>query len=135
MTVNASALGLDKPVLIGEFASHGTGRSVDTLYRHAFDGNYNGVLDWSLLGGDGEDDMATADKGMRTLASEPSVVSSAALSNEVNPPPDTCTCSDVPPDNRYTCAQQASFGKCHEQWMRGYCCKSCFACAKSCSGL
>jgi hypothetical protein len=30
-------------------------------------------------------------------------------------------CTDTPPDTRYTCAQQASWGKCGEPWMAGKC--------------
>ena len=29
----------------------------------------------------------------------------------------------------YTCAQQAGWGKCSEDFMKGFCCKSCFKCA------
>ena len=49
------------------------------------------------------------------------------------PPTDTCSCSDVAPDAKYTCAQQASWGKCGEAWMKGFCCRSCFACQAGCS--
>ena len=41
------------------------------------------------------------------------------------------TCSDVPPDHRYSCAQQKSWGKCDVKanpWMAGFCCKTCFNC-------
>lgn len=34
-------------------------------------------------------------------------------------------CTDVAPDNQYTCAEQAGWGKCGESWMYGYCCTSC----------
>eukprot|EP00210_Caulerpa_lentillifera_P003877 g3704.t1 len=30
---------------------------------------------------------------------------------------DTCSCTDVPPDERYSCTEQQSFGKCDEIWM------------------
>eukprot|EP01084_Bolivina_argentea_P043138 79489_1 len=43
-------------------------------------------------------------------------------------------CTDTPPNNEYTCAQQASWGKCNQTWMQGYCCKTCFNCAESCTG-
>ncbi|PRW32690.1 General transcription factor 3C polypeptide 5 [Chlorella sorokiniana] len=44
--------------------------------------------------------------------------------------PCTCTCSDVPPDGQYTCAQQAAWGKCGEAWMlRLFCQQSCRRCA------
>lgn len=31
----------------------------------------------------------------------------------------------APPTVQYTCAQQASFGKCSRSWMQGFCIKSC----------
>jgi hypothetical protein len=42
--------------------------------------------------------------------------------------PVNCPEDDVPPDNRYTCAQQASWGKCNEPWMAGKCNHSCRRC-------
>lgn len=44
-------------------------------------------------------------------------------------------CTDTPPDPQYTCAQQASWGKCNETWMAGHCCVSCFNCSTTCRGL
>merc|ERR1739844_195422 len=44
------------------------------------------------------------------------------------------SCSDVAPDSRYSCEQQAGWGKCKESWMQGHCCKTCFNC-KNCNGL
>ena len=40
-------------------------------------------------------------------------------------------CSDTPPDDRYTCAQQAVWGKCQRDWMikdGGYCNRTCGRC-------
>lgn len=39
-------------------------------------------------------------------------------------------CTDVPPDDRYTCAQQVSYGKCDADFMflDSYCLKSCNRC-------
>jgi len=37
-------------------------------------------------------------------------------------------CTDIPPNNTYTCVQQAGWGKCKESWMRGFCLKSCNRC-------
>ena len=42
-------------------------------------------------------------------------------------------CVDVPPDSRFTCAQQRHWGKCGEPWMRGFCCKSCHGCRDECT--
>jgi mannan endo-1,4-beta-mannosidase len=41
-----------------------------------------------------------------------------------NPP----KCKDIPPDNKYTCKQQARWGKCNEPWMNGFCRKTCKKC-------
>jgi len=52
-----------------------------------------------------------------------------------NAPAAAATCSDVPPDNRYSCAQQASWGKCDVRahpWMAGHCCQTCFQCNPQC---
>ena len=39
-----------------------------------------------------------------------------------------CGCSDVPPDDDYTCAEQKDMGRCGRGFMKGHCCKTCFAC-------
>jgi len=48
------------------------------------------------------------------------------------PTPSGGSCTDVPPDNNYSCQQQASYGKCGESWMQGYCCQTCFGCSVGC---
>lgn len=129
MVVASSRLDLDKPVIIGEFSAKGCARAgctVESLYNHALDAKYSGCLDWSMIGGDGEDDASVAERGMSALRDQGVV--NISLASEVQPPADTCSCSDMPPDVSYTCAQQASFGKCDEPWMKGFCCRSCFSC-------
>eukprot|EP00727_Mastigamoeba_balamuthi_P001325 m51a1_g1119 putative non-processive endoglucanase (491) ;mRNA; f:176824-178552 len=42
-------------------------------------------------------------------------------------------CTDVAPQGQYTCAQQASWGKCTESWMAGFCDKSCGRCTATAS--
>lgn len=37
-------------------------------------------------------------------------------------------CTDVAPSAEYTCAQQAGWGKCGEDWMQGFCDASCERC-------
>ena len=37
-------------------------------------------------------------------------------------------CTDLQPPGRYSCSQQASWGKCGESWMVGKCNKSCGRC-------
>ena len=125
---NAGAYGLDRPLVIGEFASNKSEstHSITTEYQYAFDNGYNGVWDWSLLGGDGNDDMTIADQGMNQLKGNSKVV--VDILQGATPPEDTCTCSDVAPDSKYTCVQQAGYGKCGVDFMIGYCCMTCNYC-------
>ena len=37
-------------------------------------------------------------------------------------------CTDVPPDDTYTCGEQVGWGKCGEPWMESYCERSCGVC-------
>lgn len=134
-----------KPILIGEFASvycgssmnisafaesvpssHVNGCSVEQHYSWGVAQGYAGIWDWALIGGDGVDNMALCNASMGTVAAEMAV---RAVVLEGEAPPDTCSCSDVPPDDEYSCEEQASWGKCDEDFMAGFCCKSCFACA------
>ncbi len=41
----------------------------------------------------------------------------------------TSMCTDTPPDNNFSCAEQAGWGKCNESWMQGFCNQSCGRCA------
>lgn len=59
-----------------------------------------------------------------------------ALSGIVWGAPVWAQCRDVPPDGSATCAQQKSWGKCGESWMRatvatqwGYCAVTCGRCS------
>ena len=38
------------------------------------------------------------------------------------------SCSNIPPDNQYSCPQQAGWGKCKELWMVNNCFQSCGRC-------
>lgn len=106
------------------------GCTIEGLYKHAAQSGYGGVWDWALIGGDKNDDESIADAGMGAVRSDPRVV--VNIKGQVQPFPDTCSCSDVAPDNTYTCAQQASWGKCGSPFMKGKCCKSCHEC-KGCT--
>ena len=44
------------------------------------------------------------------------------------PPVQSPFCTDVSPNNQYTCAQQSQWGKCDQDWMKGYCEFSCGRC-------
>ena len=64
--------------------------------------------------------------------------SARALSRVVWGAPAWAQCRDVAPDASATCAQQKSWGKCGESWMRatvatqwGYCAVSCGRCTPS----
>ena len=72
---------------------------------------------------------AIAARSIQTLASILTL-----LTVSLQPP--TCTCSDVPPDNVYSCAQQQAWGKCCLSWMlatnstfpQGFCQTTCGRC-------
>ena len=49
------------------------------------------------------------------------IAGGAALATDV-------LCQDNPPDSSFTCEQQASWGKCGETWMQGFCDYSCGRC-------
>ena len=52
--------------IIGEFAAAKCSDpdcTVTSLYHHAANQNYSGVWDWSLLGGDGQDDETDVIQG------------------------------------------------------------------------
>ena len=81
-----------------------------------------------MIGGDGVDDFDLCAAGMAAVEGE-AVVRAVQLG--AAPWDDTrcsATCSDVPPDDQYTCAEQAGWGKCDEDFMVGYCCLSCHGC-------
>lgn len=42
------------------------------------------------------------------------------------------TCCNVPPNDWYTCEELQQLGKCSEDFMHGYCCRSCSACSAEC---
>jgi hypothetical protein len=48
--------------------------------------------------------------------------------NRVESAPATGGCSDVPPDDEFSCQQQAEWGKCDHDFMKGFCRRSCGRC-------
>merc|ERR1712072_612732 len=48
-------------------------------------------------------------------------------------PPLGPKCADKPPSGSWSCAQQKAWGKCHDSFMKGHCCQTCFNC-KNCGG-
>jgi mannan endo-1,4-beta-mannosidase len=68
---------LDKPVLIGEFSERKCllqGCTIKSLYSSALEKQFGGVLDWSLIGGDGNDDEKVAIQGMRKIRGSSKVI-------------------------------------------------------------
>jgi len=124
---------LDKPLVIGEFA-HKTcvhsGCTVSALYQWAYEHGYQGAWDWAINSWTSESVDGEVDTlpGLESIKAKPFV----GVDIGGTPPPDTCSCSDVAPSSDYTCAQQAGWGKCGEDYMKGYCCRSCHAC-KGCA--
>lgn len=125
------AYALDKPLVIGEFpANDDNGGFTDAeLYEYTYAHGFDGAWGWAANGGSGPTGFKNLAPGMETLKGHTGI----AIKIGARAPPDTCSCSDVAPDTKSTCSQQASWGKCGETWMRGHCCKSCFAC-KGCNG-
>ena len=54
-------------MVIGEFSAGSTTRSIQSLYAVALNKKFSGVWDWSLLGGDGNDNESVAVEGMVSL--------------------------------------------------------------------
>lgn len=118
---NKEDFALDKPLVIGEFdEENGGGMTIESLYDYALQHGYDGAWAWTA------EEPQNFD-GVGALAGEPTV---DAISMQPITVQEDCsqTCSDVPPSTDYTCAQQASWEKCDESWMQGYCCFSCEAC-------
>ena len=67
--VDVSSYKLDKPMVVGEFSAASTGwqRSIQSLYAVALNKKFSGVFDWSLIGGDGNDNESVAVDGMVSL--------------------------------------------------------------------
>ena len=128
--VDVSTYKLDKPMVIGEFSSGSTGgqRSVQSLYAMGLKKKFAGVWDWSLLGGDGNDNKTSIRQGLLSLKGNELVDVDINNGGEIVKVNHQCSCSDIPPPGGYTCSQQASWGKCSSSFMKGYCCRSCFAC-------
>lgn len=107
---NVSAYALDKPLVVGEFSpGQGHPSTAAALYTAAYDGAYDGAWGWAA------DEQPTLFEGMASLRNHSDVrrvrLPHAGL-------PDTCACSDTPPDEQYTCQEQASWGKCSEDFMK-----------------
>jgi hypothetical protein len=91
----------------------------DWVHSHAYSGGWG----WTA-----EDDPSLYG-GMRSLRTFADV---AVIRLPHAGLPDTCNCSDAPPSPQYTCQQQQGWGKCGEDFMKGYCCRSCHSCSPTC---
>lgn len=120
----AKTYGLTKPLVVGEFPATGDGLSTVDMYRWTHDHGYSGGWGWT------EESAPSLYGGMASLRMRADVKAVALPHKGL---PNTCGCSDKPPPGGYTCAQQASWGKCGDAWMVGYCCRSCFACSATCA--
>jgi hypothetical protein len=128
-----TSYGLTKPLVIGEFNQEdGGGMSIQALYKFAYTGGYNGGWGWTAEPQfNNFDGMVTLQGLNNTILNfldhpklQPVCGGGISTSNNTG----TGNCTDIPPDNSYTCSQQAGWGKCSESWMVGFCCKTCFQC-------
>jgi hypothetical protein len=78
--------------------------------------------------------MPSAQGGEPGAAGAPSTGGSTGGSAPTGGTGGTPTCTDVPPDTTYTCAQQVGWGKCGESFMQGFCDASCGRCATGTGG-
>eukprot|EP01025_Chloroclados_australasicus_P000164 TRINITY_DN10080_c1_g3_i2.p1 TRINITY_DN10080_c1_g3~~TRINITY_DN10080_c1_g3_i2.p1 ORF type:complete len:557 (-),score=75.52 TRINITY_DN10080_c1_g3_i2:92-1762(-) len=62
---------------------------------------------------------------------EPLFVQASVSLINIGTQDDGCTCEDIQPNDLYTCAEQAAFGKCEVQWMidGGFCEATCGRCS------
>lgn len=69
MKVNASALALDKAILIGEFSTDcSESKSATDNFKHAYNGGYAGILSWQYNeGGDCSDKQTAQNQGMTAI--------------------------------------------------------------------
>lgn len=115
-------------MVIGEFSAAKAGGdwTIGGLYEAAAALGYAGAWDWALVGGgeDGNDDADAAYEGMRAVRDAAGVRVEIGGGGGGG----ACDCEDVAPDGSYTCEQQAGFGQCGQDWMKGWCCRSCFQC-------
>lgn len=109
----------DKPVVIGEFPGQGLSRAdLGTMLESLYQAGYAGAMPW---------DYQTATRA--DLATMATFATNHACGGVTSSSPSTTgTCVDVPPDNTYTCEQQAGWGKCNEPWMQGFCLTTCGPC-------
>jgi hypothetical protein len=124
-------LGLgDKPVVMGEFPIGSlSGVSYQQLLDGLYANGYAGALGWQYSEASGAQlDQVNAFRNKHTCETHFSggVTTGGGTSGGA--------CSDTPPDSRYTCQQQADWGKCGEPFLQGFCNKTCGRCSASTCG-
>lgn len=115
---------LDRPLVVGEFIATGAPLTSPQEYTYLYNHGYSGAWGWSAIGGEKVDDLVILSTGMQAIRDQPNV----PINITDGKPKVSCSCSDKPPSTDYTCAQQASWGKCLEDFMQGLCCRSCHGC-------
>ncbi len=117
----------DKPVVMGEFPMSGLDDASYTKLVESFYANgYAGAMGWAY---DGSTSAQLA--SMKGFAAEHPCETSYSANT-----PETAggSCNDTPPDAKYTCAQQKSWGKCGEAFMQGHCDQVCGRCSAPAGG-
>lgn len=115
-----SVYGLDdKPVVIGEFPVEGlSSASLGTMLETLYQVGYAGAMPWDF--------HLAGTHDWTTMSAFAAKHACGGVMNSNPDPPEECV--DVPPDNMYTCEQQAGWGKCNEPWMQGFCLETCGKC-------
>ncbi|MGK3984774.1 hypothetical protein WME99_17140 [Sorangium sp. So ce136] len=130
----------DKPIVMGEFPIGSlSGVSYQQLVESFYENGYAGAMGWDYGTATGaqldpmrdfasrhacETDYSAGygEIGGGTSGSGTSTGTGGGTSTGGG------TCSDTAPSSQYTCAQQASWGKCNESWMQGFCNRTCGRC-------
>lgn len=116
---------LKVPLVIGEFENQLKGDPYPTEFEYFYETKYHGAWAWAM-NSDAANGWRQIDEGIAALKGKESVKVDIEGSQELEA---RCWCSDIPPDDQYSCAQQAGWGKCNESFMKGHCCRSCRACS------
>lgn len=133
----------DKPVVVGELPANSKQYSAGGMMDCALQNGFAGDMFWAFNDPGFPVDpaveaLSTFQRAHGDIASYEALRSWLAQPTPVpvpTPAPAPTPCKDVAPDGQYTCAQQASWGKCDTKanpWMAGFCCKTCFNCAVQC---
>lgn len=68
---HVAELDLDRPVVLGEFPTHGSGRPTELLLRLAKQAGYRGALLWSVRANDAASDWGTAQAALARWRTDP----------------------------------------------------------------